>query len=202
MKALIEILQPVAKNAGIEPPSGISSNDADQILMIQFVNEAGNEVARRVDWGVLRQSVDITGTGLSSLQPLPADFDRTTIGLAVKAGDAFVRGSLTADEWRSLPSTIGRPRYFYLTGGNIGFYPAAALGEVVQVAYQSNQWAQGGKASLSQAGDSPLISDELLSMGAIWRWRRHVGKDFSDYLAEFESALADAARNDGGVRQP
>lgn len=204
MMTYLEIMQAVAIHAGVEQITAISTTDADHVVFGRVINAAGDEVARRVDWGVLRKSVALSGIGSPAELSLPEDFARLTAGLAVTAGAGAgpVRGSLTPDEWASLPATMGDPRYFYLAGRQMSFYPFLRAGAGAQVVYQSLNWATGERARLTLAGDTPLVPAALLVSGALWRWRRHVGKDFSDHLAEFEAQLSDFARFDGGGRLP
>lgn len=201
--SFLTVMQSVAKNAGVEPPAAISASDPDAVLIGQFINEAGQEVARRVDWGVLRKTHTITGDGFASEFDLPADFERFPLGLNIMAGINPVRGSLTSDEWLSLSPIAGTPRYFYLRGSKIAFYPFPRSGEAVRVQYQSKNWAVNGTATkLTSNNDTSMVPEALLETGAVWRWRRHVGKDYSDHVGEFEAQLVDLARNDSGVRLP
>lgn len=198
----LTIMQTVATNAGIEVTT-TGSNDADHVKLAQFINEAGQELARRVDWGPLRKITTIAGTGAAVDHPLPADLDRLAMGMNVSYAGSPVRGSLTPDEWMSLAPIKGAPRYYYLSGSKISFYPYLATGSEVRLQYQSKNWVNNGaKAALTIDTDTSLISEDLIAMGATWRWRRHVGKDFSDYLAEFEAVLVDRAKFDSAVRLP
>jgi len=201
----ITMMQTVAKNAGVEVPTSIAATDPDHILLGQFINEAGQELARRIDWGVLRKTATLTGTGALLAHTLPDDFDRFSIGLSVVAGVQPVRGSITSDEWMSLPPVEGTPRYYYLAGRSISFYPFLRTGGTARVQYQSKNWAATGatpSARLTQQTDTTVLPEPVLETGAIWRWRRHIGKDFADHLAEFEAQLVDFARADSGVRLP
>lgn len=198
----LEIMQAVAKNAGIQPPQSLSSTDEDQILLGQLINDAGKEIARRVDWGILRKEYAAEGTGTATDFTLPDDFDRLVLGLSVMNGVNTVRGSLTSDEWLSLAPVAGQPRYFYLRGSLISFYPYLKSGDEATVHYQSRIWTDNGTEKLTVQGDEPLVPSALVVAGAVWRFRRHVGKDFADHVAEFEAMLVDLARNDNGVRSP
>lgn len=202
---LLDMMREVAKNAGIEQPSSIDSTDANHVLMVQFLNDAGDEIERRADWGVLRQTETIFGTGSPNNFALPEEYARMSPGLAVTFGALPVRGSLTPDEWMSLAPVAGDPRYFYLTGKRISFYPYLRSSATAQVLFQSSFWAEsdvGPQASMIIAEDRSRVPSELVVSGAVWRWRRHVGKDFADYVAEFEATLAALAASDGGVRAP
>ncbi|MGU3496099.1 hypothetical protein ACLBXM_18815 [Xanthobacteraceae bacterium A53D] len=202
MMTYLEIMQAVAIHAGVEQITAISAADPDHVLFGRVINAAGDEVARRVDWGVMRKRAVLSGIGTQAAFPLPDDFARLTVGMSVACGTSPVRGSLTADEWASLPQTMGDPRYFYLAGAQIAFYPYLRAGAEASVSYQSINWAADDAPKLTLAGDTAVVPAPLLVSGAVWRWRRHTGKDFSDHLAEFEAQLADLARSDGGVRSP
>lgn len=202
---MLAMMQAVAKNAGIEVPISLDTDEPNHVLMVEFLNEAGAEVARRVDWGATRQTAALTGTGAAANYPLPDQFDRLSPGLSVVSNASPVRGSLTADEWLSLTPVAGEPRYFYLAAGRIAFYPFLRTAATATVQFQSSYWALsdvGPQEAMVIAEDRALVPSDLLVSGAVWRWRRHVGKDFADYVAEFEAMLSDRARFDGGVRQP
>jgi hypothetical protein len=202
---LLDMMKEVAKNAGISSPQTIDNTDPDHILMVQFLNDTGDEVARRVDWGILRQTETFTGTGSAATFDLPAEYARMSPGLAVISGTNIVRGSLTADEWLSLAPIAGDPRYFYLTGKKLAFYPYLRADVTAQALFQSAYWAEsdvGPQIAMVIAEDRSRVPDELVVAGAVWRWRRHVGKDYADYVAEFEGMLSALAASDGGVRSP
>lgn len=199
----LSIMKSVAVNAGIEVPSTTGANDPDHVKLAEFINEAGQELVRRVDWGPLRRTATLTGTGTASDYQIAPDFDRLTMGMNVAFGMNAVRGSLTPDEWFSLVPTQGSPRYYYLKGTRLALYPYPAAGAAVRVQYQSSQWVNNGSgSSLTVDNDTAMVPEDLIEMGAVWRWRRHVGKDFADQLAEFEAALVDRARGDSAVRLP
>lgn len=202
----LEIMRDVAKNAGISLPMTVSTNDPDQVKLGQFINEAGREIARRVDWGALRKTATISGTGQQEEFTIAADFDRLTAGLSVLSEDGPVRGSLTADEWFALTHVEGTPRYFMQRGDKISLWPYLGAGKTATVQYQSNRWvteeATNGFDTMTKDNQETVLPEYLIVAGAVWRWRRHVGKDFADYLGEYEAMLAEEARADGGVRTP
>jgi hypothetical protein len=202
---LLQMVQEASKSAAIPPPFSLSETDADSVLLTRFLNDAGSECARRVDWGGMRVTTTISGTGAADTFNLPGDYDRLCAGLSISASGNPLRGSLTQDEWNSLTQVIGIPRYFYLTGARIGFFPYMRTTDTAKISYLSKNWAiddAGTKPAMVLAEDRATIPDDVLIAGAVWRWRRHVGKDFSDYVAEFEAILADRSKFDGGGRQP
>lgn len=199
---LLTIVQNVAKNVGIEPPdTAVNASDPDCIKLLEFVNETGKELARRVDWSQLRKPSLIVGTGFAAPYNLPPDYARLIEGWAITHDGAPVRGSLTADEWNSLVAVEGAPRYFFKTERKIAFYPYPPEAAQVNLTYVSNAWTSAGKTAFEADTETALFPDCLLEQGAIWRHKRHIAADYSDYLAEFEATLAELAQFDGGVRE-
>lgn len=200
---LLVAMQNVAKNVGIVPPDSVIGNEEpDCVKLLQFANETGQELARRVDWAQTRDTALILGTGFGAPLDLPDDYSRIVEGWGVTMGGNPVRGGLTADEWNSLPPVEGTPRYYQVIGQSIGFYPFPAEGAQVSVNYISTGWTSAGGNTFTADGETPLFPERLLEMGTVWRHKRHIGADYSDYLAEFEASLADEARSDGMVRLP
>lgn len=199
--SFLSIMKAVAKNAGVVAPQSVSGSD-DAVLFSQFINEAGQEIARRVDWSALRKTATLTGDGTPAPHAIGTDFDRLTRGLNVIHDGNPVRGGLTQDEWLSLPTTQGPPRFYYLANREMAFWPYLAISDTATVQYQSQNWVAGDKAAMEANEDASLVPDDLVAAFAIVKWRRHVGKDFSDNLAEAEAMLADRAQFDGGVRLP
>lgn len=206
MNTLLEIAKAVAVEIGVEIPLTVTGDDPDAIKMVRFINATGTELARRVDWSALNERHDIVGTGSPTVHALADDHDRLAQGLCVTGSGGAVRGSITADEWFSLVPSEGVPRYFRSTATDIRFYPYPAVAEGVTVSYQSRNWAQSasgaGKSVLETDDDQPKLPCALFVRGAIWRWMRHVGRDFNDQMGEYEAQLADYAKAEGGIRQP
>lgn len=204
---LLTIAQEVAPNIGIsKKPTTAQDNGPNSTKIVLFANETGRELVRRVDWASLTKTHTIAGTGSPDRFTLPADFDRLVEGLSVTVAGAPVRGGLTADEWGSLTPVEGTPRYFRIFGRGMEFYPYPAVAQDVSVSYQSSFWAKDNsgtaKASLESDADTCTVPEQLVTLGAIWRFLRHAGRDFSDHNAEYEAMLTDLARQESMERQP
>jgi hypothetical protein len=155
-----------------------------------------------VDWSALRQTATVTGTGAATAHDIANDFDHLARGMNVIANGDAVRGSLSEDEWFGLERVEGDPRFYYLANRQMAFWPFLANAETARVLYQSANWVSGSKSAMMLDSDTALFDEGILAFGSIWRWRRHVGKDYADQMAEYEAMLADRAQFDGGVRQP
>lgn len=200
--SLLSIAQEIAVNIGIPVPSTALGTDPDTRRIVQYTQEAANEVARRADWAALRSTTTILGTGSNDDFELPSGFARLTTGATVTVDSVPVRGGLSQSEWFALSPTSGTPRYFRLSGSMISFYPYPTSGTSVSISYLSENWCSAGGKAWADDTNTALIPEQLIVKGAVWRWRRMLGKDFQDYLSEFEAALQDLAKSDGGMRLP
>jgi hypothetical protein len=197
--SLLTIAKAIAINVSIQPPTTVLANSSpDAMKIVQFTQEAGAELARRVDWRALHKTTTLTGTGANDALPLPVDFARLSEGGSVNG----LRVGLSEDEWNSLTPEMGTPRFGFLSGNTLSFYPYLAFGATETVQWQSANWCSSNSATWADDSNTALVPEDLVTLGAIWRWRRHHGSDFQDYMAEYEAALADRAKFDGGLRSP
>ena len=188
--SLLSIAQALAKNVGMAVPDVVvTSTDRQWVDFLNIANQAGEELARRVDWGQLTEVRMLTGDGTFKTHTLPDVFSRILPGIAV-TGNAR---PLSRAEWASLDAIEGVPRYFLLEGRDITFWPYLATGEMIKVDYQSKGWASNGFGYFLADEDTSLIDEDLFLKCCVVRWRRQKGMDYADYEAEFESALGDFA---------
>lgn len=213
---LLQIASIVAVDVGLAVPTTVSgatdSTDRSMLEMKQVIDLTGEEIARRIDWAILRKSTTIVGLGSPSAFNLPFEYSRITQGNSVTINGVTIRGGLSADEFLSLPATAGTPRFYLIAGATAGsfyktiqFWPTLANGSTVPVIYQSSLWCAlttGYSATFVSDTDTPLLPDILMIKGAIARWRRQKGMDYADYQSEYEMALQNYALFDDNARTP
>ena len=197
---LLTLANNLARNVGLEETDQVFGSPRREMAeVIEFSNLAGEELARRVDFGALHEAQTITGDGSNSATDLGAYFSRISSGIAVTFSTTTVR-PLTRAEWGSLVPVVGSPRYFLLEGRNITLWPYLDDGEVATVQTQSKAWCSNGTDAWRADFETSLIDEDLMLKGLIVRWRRQKGMDFADYEAEYEADLADIARFDDRSR--
>lgn len=197
---LLTIAQGLARNVGMQSPSSVvGSTMREWQEALQFANETGEELARRVDWGQLQASTTLTGDGTNKVHALPAGFFRLNRGVAVRVGVAPVR-PLSRAEWGTLTPVQGTPRYFLLEGNEITLFPFLANAAAATVFYQTDRWTSAGSAAFTADDQWSLIDEDLFLKGLIVRWRTQKGMDVAGYEAEFESCLQDHANFDDRSR--
>ena len=191
---LLTIGAALAKNVGMSVPDiMISSPERKWLEAVQFANETGEELARRVDWGQLQDTATLTGTGAAVAHALPADFARLNQGVAVLNASGGIVRPLTRQEWSNLTPVEGTPRYFLLEQNTIQFWPFLANTITATAQYQSKDWCSAGAEFIADT-DTVLIDEALFTKGVIVRWRRQKQMDVADYEAEYEAAITDFAR--------
>jgi hypothetical protein len=84
----------------------------------------------------------------------------------------------------------------------VEFYPAPALGEIISFVYGTRQWifSSGGTAQSRWLADTDtsIISEDLITLHTVWRWKRAQGLDYSEEFRTAESAFDSEA---GGENQ-
>lgn len=189
MKTILQIAQDLAPHCGIDRPTLlISATDGNEPRLLRCIIETGKELQSRFDWPQLRKSYTITGAG-NVAHNLPSDFSRFIRGMAVVSAGKAVRGSISDDEFNRLTPAPGAARYFRSTPTSIEFWPYIDAPAQATVTYVTQNWLAGDKAEPNVDDDRPLIEDELVFKGALWRYRRMHGHDFKDFLDEYEGDL-------------
>lgn len=198
--SLLTIAQSLAKSVGLGTPANvIGSGERTWQEVVEHANAAGEELARRVDWGQLTQSATIVGDGTAKTHTLVSGFDRITKGQGVSTSNGPVR-PFTQAEWATLTAVEGTPRYFILRDNSILFWPYLGAGLTANVLYQTKNWCSNGTAKWTADDDTSLIDEEIFLKALEVRWRRAKGMDYADHEAEYEAALSSYARNNDRSR--
>lgn len=196
---LLTSCQALAKNVGMAIPDAVVTSPLREWAeAVQFADETGEELARRVDWAELRSTDTLTGDGTNKTFTLPSDYDHMAPAGAVVYGTSILR-PLTQSEWQTLTAVEGTPRYYLLEGNTITLWPYLATSDTATVNYQSANFCSAGSAFAADA-DTLVVDEDLFVKGLIVRWRRQKGMDYADYEAEYEAALQDIARFSDGAR--
>ncbi|MGI4744962.1 MAG: hypothetical protein ACRYGI_11385 [Janthinobacterium lividum] len=192
---------------GRRPTAFFASTGRFEQEIADLVNEAGEDIAQYQDWTQLQAVADLTGDGVATSFALPSDYGRMMIDSDVQASvyrlwGYFAYPDLSAFMRDTAAGFQSSPGGWIITGGQIQFNPAPA-GDT-RFAYISNQWARstaGTPASQFSADtDTFVLSERLLKLWLIWRWREQKKLDASGDQEAFVKALDEYAAKDGGSR--
>lgn len=205
---IIQIVQSATLSIDVDRPQALfASTDRTSLELADTVNTSALQILDDYDWQKLIRTATITGDGVETAFPLPADYSRM-----VK--DA----SLVGPNWRFYPSQqmqdfnhwlelIDYPvatweQRWMVFGGNLNVRPIMPLGEVMSYGYISTSIVQGSDPTTFTADtDSFVLDDELLRLGIIWNWKKSKGYDFSAELAQYQQRLEMLRFRDVGSRQ-
>jgi len=200
---LLDIVQGVAIRVGLQKPTvGITSTDPLVLQIIALAQDAGDDLVERWDWTGLKglaPPTTFTGDGVSATHDLPVDFKSlspSSVFVSSLYPTLTLRGPVNEDDlvrMKSLP-VVARPSVWRRIGNSIEFFPVLASGEVVSYVYARNYWIMGADNTARNAwtsdGDTPIIPERLIRLGAIWMWKRAKGFDYAEEFAQFERAFA------------
>lgn len=191
------------------PSNVVASGDSGIIQMMALLQDIGDELAERNFWQSLDTAGTITGDGVTTLWPLPADFAGLSPGLKF-ASSLYPLQPVTfpvTDEdlaaLKAFPVSILRP-VGRIIGTSFEFWPALAAGEILTYNYYSLLWIQSvdttRQARWTADTDISLIDEKVLRSGLDYRWRETKGLAYSEQKARYERRLL---RADGrqGVRR-
>jgi hypothetical protein len=176
------------------------TTNPDARTMLTLAQEAGEEIAHRVDWQRLIKVASIA----ASPYTLPEDYHRPVPGaMIVSALGVFVRPLTNTGEWETLRRVGSTQPYYYRSADKVDIVPLSAA-ENATLNYVSGHFVveTNGidlRPAFQSDDDSTVFNEDLLVKGMVWRWKRQKGLDYVDDLAEFEAILASEIKADRGI---
>ena len=195
----------VLRAEGATIQEAFSSSDQVAVEMADLANEVASDIASSHDWRALTKIHSLAGG--SETYPLPADYDRMVLASEIDDSASWLWGYQPFDsvnDWMRYKSgtyPILSPGGWIILGGEMHFYPAAR--DQAQFPYISNRWARSEagtpKASFTADDDEFVLSERLMTLGLIWRWKAQKGLEYAEDMATYELALAQAQTRDRGA---
>lgn len=207
--ALLQVIQDAMVICGLESPtSAYGSADPTTAQFVALAQVEGDELSRYHDWRNLKVAGVITGDGVTTLWPLPSDFDRLVGGMTFwseeSPGDQIV-GPVLDDELLAMKAMLTDPPepVWRLIGDDIEIWPALDNGEIVRYEYRTENWIRDndgttGKARWTADTDTSRPPERILTLGVVWRWKQAKGLDYSEAFRSYQFERARAAAKDGG----
>lgn len=192
---------------GTRPPTVFSTTDRFSQELADLATEAAIGIAKAHDWQTLTKKHIIPGDGVATSFALPSDFDR----MPIKA-NVYSTRSLIAflpvrdlDQWLEfeVQPVVGSPGYWIILGGRFQVLPVMGSTEIAKFYYISNEIINNGttqKTEFSSDADTFKLSERLLTLGIIWRWRAQKRLEYAEDLQNYQVALNEEIGRDKGSR--
>ncbi len=206
--ALVDALQSASiRLVGRKPTAFFGATGQFEMELLDLVNEVAADVAAYQDWQALQAVAQLVGAGSTTEFDLPADYSRMMQNALVQDATSWAWGyaaysdinAFLNDEARGFTFTPGG---WILYGNRLRFAPAPT-GEAV-FPYISANWAASTdgtrKPAFTADDDTFLLSERLLTLGLVWRWRENKKLDASGDQEAFIKALDEYASKDRGGR--
>lgn len=200
---LLTIVQDASVLAGLPKPSYVvASNDPGTVAIFAMVNQIGRELMRKHTWQALQ--TEKTFTTLAQAEQtgaIEADFDRfINETMFNRTQNRRVYGPLSAQEWqqRQAGSFAGVTDYYRQRGDAIIMSPTPTAGDTVAYEYISKFWVTGDKVAMTADADTAILDENLLTLGATWRYLKSKGMDYAEDFRTYEIEVANAIAKDGG----
>jgi hypothetical protein len=206
----LQIIQTVCARVGVlQPNAVVTSQDSQIAQLLALSNQEGMALVKRHNWQVLQTEATFTTVGAQ----LQGTLSTIAPGCKYIANDTIwdrtrrmpVIGSKSAQEWQEMLAmnlTSPFPRY-RVKGDSLFFYPIPAVGHTCSFEYVSKNWVStnaGGTAYLwSSDLDTPLLDEDLIIAGIVWRWKAAKGLNYAEDFAVYERDLADAMARDSSA---
>lgn len=206
--SLLTIIQNAASRIGgiTRPTVVVNATDPTQQQLLALAQEEGKALAREGTWRALTSEATFTTVAAASqTSSIPSDFDwYIPDTMFNRTRRRRVTGPLTPEQWQLAQATLVtyvNPA-FRMRGTTILISPTPAAGETVAYEYITAKWCQSN-ASVAQAAwtadtDTPLLDEELHTLGIIWRWRKSKGLDYAEDFNTYNYQVQQALLRDGG----
>ena len=193
----------------VEPTSVVSTTDDTAKKLARHLSKVCLALANRYDWQVLRrQQTFVTSSGDEQTGAIPSDFLRFVQSTMYNRTQRRpVLGPMTPAEWQSYKAATVNPvdPTFYQRGNAIVITPPSTEGETVAYEYITKAigtTADGAtqRERFALDSDLPYFNEEALTLGVVASYRQAERLDYAEEFRQFELAVAEMIKQDGGRR--
>lgn len=196
------------RTVGNVPVAVFGSTEQVSLEMADLATEVATDIAESYDWRALTKEALFTGNGVIDSFPIPADYDRMTINNGIRDMKNWFWGYFPFDDvnqyymMKENGFSLLSPGGWIILNGAFNFVPAPT--GTAQFPYVSNHIARSNdgttKAAFTADSDTFILSERLLILGLIWRWKSQKGLDYGEDQAIYDKALSHEQYKDRGQR--
>lgn len=205
--SLTTCFQSVCDRVNIPRPTSIIGNtDPGVRQMLALANEEGQELAARHRWqALIRECTFTTVASPADLVVVASGFDYIlTDTVWDRTRDQRVP-PMTAETWQAYQasSSTGPTMRYRIMDSAFYLYPDPGAGRDMAFEYVTKNWNQttGGVEQDAWANDTDtgLLSEKLMALGLIWRWKKAKGMEYGEDFSTYERRVANDISRDGAA---
>lgn len=207
--SLLSVVQNAALVCGLKKPDQVmASTDRTMQEMSRLANEMAQMISERHDWQSLMVQKQYDGDGTSEAFDLPSDFARmpTTANLWSNRWQWDMNPITGVDAWlqyQTWPTTLVLGNWI-IYGDQFHMLPIMGVGDLVKLFYVSDKLVKDennvAKTAFTADSDTFRLSERLLELAIIYKWKADKGQPYADRLNDFEEKLLQAKDTDSGSK--
>lgn len=194
---------------GRRPNQFFGSSEQFEAELCDWANEVAHDISQRNEWQALTKVQTFSGNGEVTEYDFPADYDRQLLRSDVVTSNSYPFGYFhipDINEFLAVKQAgfTGYPGVWTIYGGKMHVSPAPGAGVHSHYPYISKNWAKDAngnpKDQFTADTDSFVLSNHLLTLGIVWRWRENKKLDYTADLEAFNEHFSLEAAKDKGSR--
>ncbi|MEQ1652154.1 MAG: hypothetical protein ABL897_06685 [Hyphomicrobium sp.] len=210
--SILSLMSEAADELSLSRPASLVGNTTDSGAqkLLRHLTRTCRQLATRYDWQELRGEHTFTTVALAdqiTATPLPADFLRFVPETMFNRTKRYRVTMLTPEEWQGHQASLTTRVYdaYILRGNTILMAPTPAAGQTIAYEYVTRYVGyladnSGYVSTFTNDTDIPILDDELLILGTVWRYAQSEGNDYAEQFREFEIRLNDLLKMNPGRR--
>lgn len=213
--SLLTMIGQVANSMGLPAPSVVmTSTDAMVLEWLAIANTSGRALVIAYPWQELTSECTFTSTAaynqgtIQNTIVTAGDFDRMIDNtLWNRSGIMKATGPINEAEWQQdMAFTAAAPYPKYkINKAQLFIGPSIpTAGDTWAFSYISQNFCQSaagvGQSSWQADADTGILSENLMKLDIIWRWKQSKSLEYADDLASFEDEFANVTGQTTGGR--
>jgi hypothetical protein len=203
--SLLSIIQDAADQLGLTRPSTVmTSTDPLIVTLLGLAQAEGKALYDRHTWQVLQTEYTFPTVNGTASYALPTGFDQLLKDTVFnRTRRRRMVGDLSPSQWQETQAslvTMINPA-FRIKGNLFFISPTPTSAETVAYEYISMNWCQSsllvGQSRWAADTDTGILSENLMTLGIIWRFKSAKGLDYAEAMNDYEIAVNKAIFKDG-----
>lgn len=194
--SILDVVKGAATVLGMDVPTLVyGATNREMVEMQELANVMASEIVDAYDWQKLLVLKTFIGDGTTADFDLPDDYERMQQTSSLWSSRwLWATNHLTSpDQWIELQVTpIATVNgYWIIFGDQFHQWPVMASSETVKFFYVSNEIVKASNNSLKPAftedADTFRLSERLLKLAIIYRWKQNKGLAYQQAQDDFET---------------